>query len=292
MFNFNPDKINYDEELGTGQWGTVYPYQKSPDDHKWAVKYLVTPNTKQMLKSLNEIVLGFSCDHPNVLPVKAYNISYEQKQKTWNIYIKIPRMKESLKDRFTKAVQENKPFSEAEIIQYFSAMASGLVYLHNRKITHKDIKPENILIDHSGGIKIADIGIGELLDGETSYNVAEREGTISYSAPEVLDSSYTLKKGDLVKGDAWSLGVLMAELCVLKARLVEISSAGEKKEADFARQLDQVQNRYSKDLIEIIKSLLKANPQHRKTVKEVQGMLRERFCEILVRDIGGAGYNS
>lgn len=285
MFNFNPDKINYDEELGTGQWGTVYPYQKSVDDHKWAVKYLVTPNSKHMLKVINEIVLGFSCDHPNVLPIKGYNISYEQKQKTWNIHIKIPRMKESLKDKFMRAVQENQPFSEADIIQYFYAIASGLVYLHNRKITHKDIKPENILIDPIAGIKIADIGIGELLDGETSYNVAEREGTILYSAPEVLDTTYKLKKGDLVKSDAWSLGVVMAELCLLKSRLVELSSTGEKKEADFARQLDQVQDRYSKDLIELIKSLLKANPKQRKTVKEVHSLLKERFAEILVKDL-------
>lgn len=283
MFSFNFKKVNFDKSIGEGGWGAIYPYQKSPDDDKWVVKHLVTSKIDEMLKHLNEIVLGFSCDHPNVLPIKGYHINFGPEQKNWNIYLKMERMKNgSLKDKIYSLARTNTLLSEKEVIQYFFEISSGLAYLHNRKITHKDIKPDNILIDSKGNLKIADIGIGELLEGETLYNVIERAGTPSYSAPEILDDRIQLVKADLLKADAWSLGVVMAEICLMKFKPVGAHLLGVAKETEFHKQLDEVKGRYGVELVELIKSLLQSDRNERKTVEEVNFILKKKYAGILV----------
>ncbi len=54
----------------------------------------------------------------------------------------------------------------------FSQLVIGLEYLHNCGITHRDMKPENILIGQNGGIKIADFGLGNFFTGEQKLKTA------------------------------------------------------------------------------------------------------------------------
>ena len=285
MFSFNPEKLIVDQPLGRGGSSTIYPYRKTMNDERWVVKHLVTSNPQIMLKHINEIVLGFSLDHQFVLPVQKYDIRYDPVLKNYNTYLKISRMKETLRQKVDRLNKEKKPLSEKEIIQHFYALSSGLAYMHRRKISHNDIKLENILIDSEGGLKIVDIGIGELLDGNTSFDVLFVDGTLPYLAPEMLERSLKLKKRDLLKADAWSLGVVMAELCLLKPQLIDVAARGETKELEFARYLEQVKKRYSRGLIELIKSLLKANSKERKSVEEVYLTLKKKYPFVLVNTV-------
>lgn len=59
------------------------------------------------------------------------------------------------------------------------------MYLHQRNILHRDIKPQNILLMGGGQIKIADFGISKAVTGETGLNVS-KIGTPIYTSPEVL----------------------------------------------------------------------------------------------------------
>ena len=80
---------------------------------------------------------------------------------------------------------------------------SGLLYLHKKNIIHRDIKLDNILLDHNGGIKIGDFGVSKLW----RYNemMMEQCGTPAYIAPEILrDRGY---RGGGV--DIWSAGVVL-----------------------------------------------------------------------------------
>lgn len=282
MFHFNSSKINYDEPIGTGSSGIVYPYQKSPDDGRWVVKRIMTPSITTVLKYVNEIVLGFSCNHHNVLPIRGYHIDFDNKQRSFNIYMKMPRMEETLKAKMTRTMQTNKPIPELEIVKYFHAIASGLVYLHERKIVHRDIKPDNILLDKYGTAKIADIGIGKFIEDDSKHLATEKTGAALYTAPEILSGDKLIKK-NIYKADGWSLGMVMAELCLLKTKLVDVYSAGDKKEADLARKLREVKGKYSDNITELITSLLKSDPEQRRSAQEVKRILEEKYSELLVR---------
>ena len=291
MFHFNANKVNYDEGIGTGASGIVYPYQKSPDDDRWVVKRVMTPMIETLLKYVNEIVLGFSCDHPNVLPIRGYHIDFDSKQKSFNIYMKMPRMQETLKAKLASSIKQNKAFTEMEIVRYFYSMTCGLIYLHDRKIAHRDIKPDNILLDKYGKLKIADIGVGKFMEDETSILSSERAGSVLYTAPEVLASGDDTKKKNLYKADGWSLGMVMAELCLLKQKLVDVFSPGEKKEADISRKLKEVKGKYSDKVINLILGLLKCNPNERKNLGEIKATLEESYQDVLVRCLEDRMYN-
>ena len=86
---------------------------------------------------------------------------------------------------------------------YSSCVLDGLAYLHSRKICYRDLKPENLLIDDVGYIKIVDFGFAKVIEGK-SYTLC---GTPEYLAPEIV-----LAKGHNKGVDYWALGVLIYEM--------------------------------------------------------------------------------
>ncbi len=187
MFCCDPEKVCWDQSLGKGAFGNVYPYRSKKGNDKWVVKVLQTKNLKETISTFQEIVLGFSCDHFAVLPIKGYFFE-PRKPIGCSIYIKMPRMQGDLRKFIKNITEKHIVLREEEIVKYFYALTCGLDYLHNKRIAHRDIKPENILIDIDGHLKIADIGGGALIgEDESSFRVANEEyGTRLYLPQEVL----------------------------------------------------------------------------------------------------------
>lgn len=285
MFSFDKTKLVTSELLGTGQYGWVYPYRKDKLDKRWVVKHVYAKSFDNFLNIMQEIVLGFNCDHPSILPIRGFHVTESQDTPGWNIYIKLPRMETTLKHILAQHMKEAKPIPERDIVKYFYSLTGGLQYLHDRRIAHRDIKPTNILVDQQGELKLADIGIAKFVaDDETSYYVNDIAGTQLYSSPESYHNP-ELKKRDLYKTDAWSLGVVIAELCLLKPRLVEVARPmpDEDREASIKTKLAELNGKYSPVLIDAILGLLKCNCEQRLTVGEVKRILEKEYGVILVR---------
>ena len=80
-----------------------------------------------------------------------------------------------------------------------------LELLHSKNIIYRDLRPENLLIDHKGFLRLVDFGFSKLCEGKT-YTVC---GTPEYMAPEII-----LNKGHDKGADWWSLGCFLYELLV------------------------------------------------------------------------------
>jgi len=106
---------------------------------------------------------------------------------------------------------------ENYIVDYTYQMLSGLMYLHENNIVHRDIKPDNILLDHLGHIKFVDFGAAKILAknqrtmGRTTMNmnVNSLNGTPMYMAPEVIKGEDKGRKGSM---DIWSLACCVVEM--------------------------------------------------------------------------------
>jgi mitogen-activated protein kinase kinase kinase len=103
---------------------------------------------------------------------------------------------------------------EPLIRNFVRQIVTGLSYLHNRDIIHRDIKGANILVDNKGGIKISDFGISKKIEASNilggaanAKNRPSLQGSVFWMAPEVVkQTSYTRK------ADIWSLGCLVVEM--------------------------------------------------------------------------------
>ncbi len=98
-------------------------------------------------------------------------------------------------------------FSESRAKFYLVQVGLALQYLHDHKICYRDIKPENILLDEDGYIKMADFGLAKLLtNNEKALSIC---GTPEYVAPEIL---FEVGHNHMV--DWWGFGILLYEMIV------------------------------------------------------------------------------
>ncbi|KAL4436791.1 hypothetical protein ABPG75_003930 [Micractinium tetrahymenae] len=86
-------------------------------------------------------------------------------------------------------------------------IASGLAYLHHRRILHLDLKPHNVLMASDGTAKIGDVGFARLMH-RTHLTISGRFGTFDWAAPEIL-----MGRGATEKSDVYSFGVLLHGMC-------------------------------------------------------------------------------
>lgn len=83
-------------------------------------------------------------------------------------------------------------------------MILAVEYLHRRKIVYRDIKPENIMVDEDGYLKLIDMGTAKILKEKNGmYRTNTILGTPHYMAPEILHG-----KGYSLLVDLWSIGIL------------------------------------------------------------------------------------
>lgn len=92
--------------------------------------------------------------------------------------------------------------SDADAKFYTICIIEILEYLHDRNIIYRDLKPENVMVDHEGFPKLIDFGTAKFIEGRTFTIV----GTPAYMAPEVLQG-----KGYTITADYWSLGIMVYE---------------------------------------------------------------------------------
>ncbi|XP_077113349.1 protein kinase C delta type-like [Ranitomeya variabilis] len=137
---------------------------------------------------------------------------------------------------------------------YTAEIVCGLQFLHGPNIVHRDIKPDNIMLDADGHIRIIDLGLAQ--DGVTSSNnISGVMGTFHFMAPEVLR-----KRGYGTAVDWWSLGIVVSEMATGHSPFYTCSvskisyRAITKGEPEIPSWLDA-------DMQDLIKKLLCKTPQ-------------------------------
>ncbi|XP_064595651.1 LOW QUALITY PROTEIN: cGMP-dependent protein kinase 1-like [Liolophura sinensis] len=96
-------------------------------------------------------------------------------------------------------------FDDSTTRFYTSCVVEAFSYLHNKGIVYRDLKPENLLLDNRGYVKLVDFGFAKKIGhGKKTWTFC---GTPEYVAPEII-----LNKGHDISADYWSLGILMFEL--------------------------------------------------------------------------------
>jgi len=108
-------------------------------------------------------------------------------------------------------INERKEMAVEEIIDFSKQICRGLRYAHANNVVHRDIKPQNILIDKSNIVKLSDFGIAKIFAGSDITMTGFTLGTPEYMSPE-----QALGKGIDQQTDLYSLGIVIYEMLTKK----------------------------------------------------------------------------
>lgn len=195
--------------------------------------------------------------HPNIINFRDY---FEDKESHYIVldYIRGKDLLSFMQDR------DFEPLSERAARSIFLQIIDAVEYCHERGVSHKDLKMENVMIDKQSRVSVIDFGLCEFLEKEGMSNAYV--GTPEYVAPEVLQ----FIPFDPYKADVFTMGAIL--WCLLTGTLpfdlnarVELIKHGMKPEPDFDVVTDLSDS--AKDLLE---NMLEADPDLRFSLKQVK----------------------
>ena len=195
------DRYKILEKIGTGGMAIVYKAHDGVLDRDVAVKVL-----RQAFDSESAIVSNFikearssaSLVHPNVVSV--YDVC---EHGGFNYMVMELVDGKTLKEYIKK--NPRLPWHEA--CNYAIQIGQGIQAAHERNIIHRDIKPQNIIMDSSGTLKVTDFGIAKAVEGDKAIAGGTAMGSVHYISPEQARGGFTDYRSDI-----YSLGVVLYEM--------------------------------------------------------------------------------
>ncbi len=193
------------ECLGRGGMGVVYKARQPRLDRFVALKILAREKEKDPRfaeRFTREAQALARLNHPNIVTV------YDFGEADGLYYL----LMEYVDGMNLRQLLQNRSMAPEEALAIVPAICDALQYAHQQGIVHRDVKPENILLDKQGRVKIADFGIAKLLSaaGQMESLTGEQQvvGTPHYMAPEQVETPGVVDH----RADIYSLGVVFYEM--------------------------------------------------------------------------------
>ena len=213
------DRYEIIEQIGVGGMAKVYKAKDKLLDRFVAIKILkeqYAEDDEFLKKFNNEAQSAAKLSHINI--VNVFDIGQDLYNGVMIYYIVMEYVEgRTLKD----LILEEGTLSNHDIIDYSTQIAQALKTAHQAGIVHRDIKPQNILIDNYGLLKVTDFGIARVSSNATITYTSSILGTVHYISPEQA-------KGKIVdeKSDLYSLGAVMYEMATGKVPFDADNSVG------------------------------------------------------------------
>ena len=254
-----PPRESFLLKLGKGTYSEVYLAQHRKTQKYYALKIIkksILSVTLPLEALFREISLHKSLNHDNIIKL------YDQLEDKSRIYLVLEH---SCKCNLYEYINSTKPIPEPIAAKIFVEICLGLNYMHGLGIMHRDVKPENILLNEENHAKICDMG------WSAYYNKPRNTfcGTLDYMAPEILQGN-----GYSFPADIWGLGVLLYEMLHGKVPF------GGSRDSDKMREIIESKLDFSDQISPgakaMIKKILVYDPKRRPSITEI---LKQRWLQ-------------
>lgn len=188
------------DKVGEGTYGVVYKCKNKQTDELVALKKIRLENEDEGIPStaIREISILKQLKHPNI--VRLVDLIHGEKK----LYLVFEYMDHDLKKYLDL---NNGPLPPQLVKSYLYQITSAIKYCHSKRILHRDLKPQNLLIDKNGVIKLADFGLARAF-GIPIKTLTHEILTLWYRAPEILLG----QKEYSTPVDMWSVGLIFYEM--------------------------------------------------------------------------------
>ena len=255
------DRYQLEEVVGAGNYGKVYRSTTTDTGEVFAIKVIPMEKFKKIKKlnefTENEIAVLESIQHPNI-------VKYVEKLITMNNTYMVYEFCNN--GTLESKIYADNHLSEQKALKYFSEILSALCLLNRFKVLHRDIKPQNIMLNNDD-IKIGDFGFCKPM---RKFDFSQTMvGSPIYMAPEILkNQSYD------DKADVWSMGVCLFEMlfgrCPFEEKTIPaLIALFDRQSLQIPREINNI----SIETENLLRMLLVVNPSGRANFKQAQEYL-------------------
>ena len=269
--NFNINDYNIIKQIGEGTFGKIFEVEDS-NHHHFALKKLLANSTKEMemLKSEYELLLGLEGLNINLIHI--YGIENKKLDKTtFVVYVLMELAICDWEKEIAHREKKKRYYSEEELIIILKNLINTFAELQRHNISHRDIKPQNILLCKDNIFKIADFGEAKEARNRNNIDTIRQtiRGTELYMSPILFDSLKTKKrKGKYILHNSYKSDVFSLGFCILLAATLKVDSLYIIREITdmiiLQHEINKfLKSRYSEKLINVIIAMLEIDEKNR-----------------------------
>ncbi len=255
------------KELGKGGMGRVYLVLDKEIHERIALKILnpeIAADENTVERFRNELKFSRKIAHRNVCRI------FDLGEREGFKYITMEFVPgKSLQDMIERLGK----LSVKKTLSFITQVCEGLAEAHKLDVVHRDLKPQNMLIDADGNVRIMDFGIARSLKRKGLTERGMLIGTPEYMSPEQLESPDVDKRSDI-----YSIGVILYKMLTGKAPFEGISSVSIalKKKTELPPDPRDIDTSIPEKLINVIHKCMQIDPGDRyQTVEELLADLKQ-----------------
>jgi eukaryotic-like serine/threonine-protein kinase len=240
--------------LGQGGMGAVYQAHDKELDRQVAIKVIradMASNPEILRRFKQELILARQITHKNV--IRIFDLGQAEG-------IKFITMEYIEGENLQGVLRRRKKLEPAEAANILAQVCRALEAAHNEGVIHRDLKPQNIMLDKTGRAYVMDFGIARSMLGAGMTQTGALIGTPDYMSPEQAKGQKLDERSDL-----FSLGIIFYEMLSGIVPFDADSVMGKlwKRTNEPARPLDELDKSVPKPLSDIVRKCLEIDPQKR-----------------------------
>ena len=269
--------------IGKGQ-NPVYRVKSRATDKEFALKKVRRKEFQHHLVDLQEVLYLIQSDHPHIIKVLGFSMAINKThfETEYILYVLMSLMTDTLSNDLKKRQISNNPYTKSELTMITVQIASALVYLQKKaKLAHRDIKPDNVLMDSDKNCYLTDFGEC-FWPSKFKPKASTLVGSPYYLAPE-LKEMYLTEGVESIEYDPWK-----SDLWSFGMTLVDLASNSYAEKEPLENKLEKVEKTYGRLWVDFIRKLLMKEIKNRldfvemENCAEMKAILNEGGFEKLI----------
>ena len=269
-FNFNDFTII--TQLGQGTFGKIYLVQNSKGE-VYSMKKIFLSEELDLEDIIREYRLCYKLKNENIVEIIGLH-NTKLDSTTFIVYILMEVGLTDWEKEIRTFSEKSKNYTEEELINIIKQLVSALSFLQKKNVSHRDVKPHNVLVFKDKIYKIADFGEAKQITKVTqNLQINTLRGTEMYMSPLLFNGLRTNQidiKHNLFKSDVYSLGLCILYACTLTNEYIyDIRKYVDMN--DVRKFINQcIGRKYSKNFVELVENMLEINERNRPDFIELE----------------------
>jgi RIO-like serine/threonine protein kinase len=273
---FDINDYNIIKQIGEGSYGTIY-LAEDKSRTKFAMKKIIVNSQYELMAIKSEFKLVHEVQHPNIM--KLYGMTSNKLDiTTFVLYILMELADYDWDYEIKQRLKDRRPYSESELKELITQLITSLAWLQKNNISHRDLKPQNVLCFRNGVYKLADFG--EAKEVKINKQLSTIRGTELYMSPILFDALRQNKEDishNSYKSDVFSLGY-----CIIYAASLNFNCLHEIREVKSMDEITRIinkylKNKYSQNIINCLLKMIDIDENGRLDFIELETYIRQHL---------------